>query len=456
LGFLRNVLEQGRVCNGDYPPAYAWVMAFPAWLLHGNPYWVARFGGAFFGVGLVLGIHVLLTQVKGRTAGLAAAVLVAGCPLFWLLQKTGVGSFANQLGLLLIPAVLWAYVSGRRFWLAATLAALAVAVPMMLLHALILLALLIQLTRSEGRRRMVLLAMLALAFVLALGIAFRLPPARGMVIASMLTGNYQLTEVNCPGWGAVMRVLVVDFISLKRIGYGSWMLNGTALAVTALFATMLAFGWRRRDSAWLMIGAWGLLASANLHLGLFQFTNYQREGWSLLIAMACMGGLIFDVLWRWRIGRSWRGVLGTGIALASAAGLLLPPAHNIPAGPAESDVVRFLLTLDPSATVLARNMSGFASGQGDVIRVLHPRTVSEMSGISSARGPVYFLRDYPRTSPQVSPVMRILQPALTEENEKALMRGEEDNRRLEAQLSGCEVRVTKVSPYLDVWQVLSE
>ena len=97
LGFLRDVLENGQVGNGDYPPAYSWVLAFPAWLLHGHPYWMARFGGAFFGAGLALGAYALLAQIRGRAAGLAAAALVAGCPVFVLLQKTGVGCFANQL-----------------------------------------------------------------------------------------------------------------------------------------------------------------------------------------------------------------------------------------------------------------------------------------------------------------------------------------------------------------------
>ncbi len=36
---------------------------------------------------------------------------MAGCPAFVLLQKTGVGCFANQLGSFLIPAALWAYAS---------------------------------------------------------------------------------------------------------------------------------------------------------------------------------------------------------------------------------------------------------------------------------------------------------------------------------------------------------
>lgn len=453
LGFLRDVLERGRVGNLDYPSAYAWVMAFPAWLLRGNPYWVARFGGAFFGMGLVLGTYALLAEVRGRVAGLAAAMLVAGCPVFWLLQKTGVGSFANQVGLLLIPAVLWAYVSDRRIWLTVALAALAVAVPMMLLHALILLALLMLMDRGGGRGRLALLALLALAFVLAVGLACRLPASRGMVIASMLTGRYEVVDQVGAGWSDVFRVLASDFLSIKRIGYGSWMLNGLAWASLAVFAAAAVRGWRRRDTAWRLVGAWGLLTSVNVHFGLFQFSNYQREGWSLLIAVACLGGLIFSALWRWRDRRSWRGFWGAGWTLIALAGLALPPSHALPAGQAESDVVRYLLEMDPAEIVLARNMSGFASGQGDVVRTLHPKRISEASEIPSGIEPVYFLRDRPSLFVQMSPVMRILQPALTKETEKTLRKAESDNQRLEESLSGCEVRIRKISPHLEVWQL---
>ena len=325
LGFLRDVLENGRVGNGDYPPAYSWVLAFPTWLLQGHPYWMARFGGAFFGAGLAMGVYALMAQVRGRAAGLAAAGLVAGCPAWVLLQKTGVGCFANQLGLLLIPAALWAYASGRRGWLALALAALAVAVPMMLLHAVLLLGLLVLADRDAGRARFAWLGILALAFALALGIALCLPPARGLVIAAMLTEQYGGMDQAGAGWGEILRTLAADFFAVKRVGYASGALDGLAAATTAAFALALAGGWIRRAAAWRLVGAWGLLTSLNVHLGLFQFTNYQREGWSLLLAAAALGALVFDVLWRTWTSRNGRMVLGAGLAAVSLAGLALPP-----------------------------------------------------------------------------------------------------------------------------------
>ena len=453
LGFLMDVLERGRVGNPAYPPAYSWVLAFPAWLLQGHPYWVARFGGAFFGAGLTLGVYTLLAQMRGRTAGLAGAALVAGCPAFFLLQKTGVGCFANQLGLLLIPAILWAYASGRRRGLVLALAALAVSVPMMLLHVVILLAILALLDRPAGRERLALLGILLLAFLLVLAMALCRPPAHGMSIAWSLSGRLDLPSLSGADWGAVLRTLAVDFFSFKRLGYASGLLNGLALAATAVFGLALAGGWRTRDAAWRLVGAWGLLASLNVHFGLLQFTNYQREGWSLLIATAVLGGLGFAALWRRGDPRRGQRLLGAGLALAALAGLACPPAHLIGSGPAEAEMVRYLLTLDPAATVLARDMTAVDSDQGDVVRTLHPNAVDSPRELAAAIKPVYFLRDHPARLPAVSLVMPILQPALTAMNEQAMKRAEADNRRLEEMLAGYEQYRSCVSPHLEVWQI---
>ena len=456
LGFLMDVLERGRVANPSYPPAYAWVQAFPAWWLREHPYWMARFGGAFFGAGLALGAYALLARVRGRVAGLAAAALVAGCPAFFWLQKTGVGSFANQLGLLLVLAALWAYASERRGWLAAVLAALAVAVPMMALHVLLLLATLILLDREAGRGRFVLLGLLAATFAAMLGLAIQLPPRRGLAIASMLLGKFITIGHPEAIWGDVLRALAADFFSVKRLGYSAWPIDGMALATAAVFAAAMVAGWRRRAAAWRLIGAWGLLTSVNVHLGLFQFTQYQREGWSLLLATAGLGALVFDAAWRRWTHRNGRRCLAGGLAVLSLAGLALPPAHVPAAGPAESDVVRYLLSLDPEAAVLARDMSGFESGQGDVVRTLHPQVLADVSGIAAAPGPVYFLRDRPPPRPRVSPVTKMLQPALASVNERAQERAEADNRRLEEQLAGFEIRKMEYSRYLEIWQIRPE
>jgi hypothetical protein len=451
LGFLMDVLARGKVANADYPPAYAWVMAFPARLWQGHPYWVARFGGAFFGAGLVLGTHALVSQWKGRAAGLAAAALVAGCPFFFLLQKTGVGAFANQLGLFLILAALWAFASKRFGWLALALAALAVSVPMMVLHLVLLLGLW---TLAEIRSRRlagVLVLLLAAAGFGVLALAMTIPPARGMVIASMLTGDYSLAKEAGAGWGDVFRVLAADFFSFKRMGYGSWVLSGGAIGVTTMFAAALAWGFRRKEAAWMLVGIWGLLTSVNLHLGFMQFTDYQREGWSFLLALACLGGLVFDGIWRWQSGRRWRTGWAAALAASALAGLVVPPVHAILAGPGESDIVEYVLKLEPEVTVLARRMSTFPSGQGDVVRTLHPRVIHDAGDVAGAAGPVHFLRDRPPETPEIPLAMRLLQPRQIRTMEKFLRQAESETHRLEEGLAGRAVRTMMVSDHLDVW-----
>ena len=455
LWFMRDVLEHGHVANALYPPAYSWVMAFPARLLPLHPYWVARFGGAFFGMGLALGVHVLLVQVKGRAAGLAAAALVAGCPVFWLLQKTGVGCFPNQLGLLLIPAVLWAYASGNRGWLALALAGLLVSVPMMLLHVLLLLGILwlaiLWLFEGFGWKNARWgLACLAVGVLGIFIVSLRLSPGQGMMIASQFTEDHPRVEWAAGlAWKEVWWTLLSDFLSIKRWGYGLWTANLAALGTTLVLGLAWIGGWRRRDVAWFTVGGWGLLASLNLHIGLFQFTNYQREGWSLLIALACLGGLLFDLLWHWRPAAGMRRLWTAAVAAVSLAGLWIPPTHAIPAGPSESDVVKFLLELDPATMLLSRNM------QGDVVRSLHEETVPDVWKLEQAKGPILFLRDRPQLVPEISPFMKVLQPSLTRLNEWTFEIAETANLDLERELrADYEIRgVKNVSPYLDVWEV---
>lgn len=451
LGFLANVLAQGKLSNDAYPPAHAWVMAFPAWVLHIQPYWTARFGGAFFGVGLTLGVYALITQMKNRAAGLAAAALVAGCPLFYLLQKTGVGSFANQLGLLLVIAALWAFTGRRHVLLALTGAALAVSVPMMLLHLLLLLTLWIFAERRSARGYLGLLGLLLLIGVGLLLITTRMPAERGIVIASMLTGQYSVAKEVNAGWIEVFRVLGTDFFSVKRIGYGSWALNGAALVTTGIFVAALISGIRKKDVAWRRVGLWGLLTSINLHLGWLQFTDYQREGWSFLLALACLGGLLFHAVWQWRSTRQWQTAWTTAIAIASLAGLAFPPAHTILAGPAESEVVKYLLRLDPNITVLARNTSSFPGGQGDVAKTLHRYTLHSADRLRAVRGSIHFLRADLSTTPNLPLAMQFIQPRQIQQMRLFLRHAKEEQQALEDAVSNRVLSVERVSPHLDVW-----
>ena len=451
LGFLMDVLGRGRVANPDYPPAYAWAMALPARLLPGHPYWMARFGGAFYGAGLVLGVYALSAQWKGRAAGLAAAGLAAGCPIFYLLQKTGVGSFANQMGLLMLVAALWSFSTRRYGWLVLAMAALAVSVPMMALHLALLLGLW---TFAERRPLSAHAGLLGLGLLGCIGLAalsLRMPPERGMAIASMLTGDYALAKAEAAGWGEVFRALASDYFEIKRLGYGSPALNAAALASVGLFIGALAGGIWKRDAAWRLVGLWGLLTGANLHLGLFQFTDYQREGWSFLLAVACWSGMAFEGIWSWRVGRVWRMAWGALLAVSALGGLAFPPRHAILAGPAESDLVREALGMDAATTILVRRTSSFPGGQGDVVRTLHPRTAHSVEELKGAEGPIVFLRDRPPAAPEITFAMRMLQPRQIRTMEKVCASAELDAQRIERELEGRAARIEKITPHLDAW-----
>ena len=140
-----------------------------------------------------------------------------------------------------------------------------------------------------------------------------------------------------------------------------------------------------------------------------------------------------------------------GLTVISLAGLIVYPSHTLLAGPGESDIVKYLMSLDPDVTVLARPMSTFPSGQGDVVRTLHPRVVHNVSNLAQAKGPVYFLRDHPPTTPDISPAMRYLQPRQIQAMEEFCEQAEGENGRLEESLSGRSVRVERISDNLDVW-----
>lgn len=453
LGFLQDVLARGKLANATYPPGYAWVQALSAWPLPMHPYWTARFGGAFFGTCLAVGTYAWVAEAKGRAAGLATALLVAGCPVFWLIQKTGVGCFANQAGLLLVVASLWAFSTQNHGFLLLSLGALAVTVPMMLLHVLLLLGLWTLSEPVPNRVRFRRLGLLGLAgAALPTLVATWMSASHGMVVATMLTGQFGLAATSDTAWTDVWRLLAGDFLAVKRWGYGSGFPNAAALASTALFVLAWAGGRRRRDVAWTRVGLWGLLTALNTHLGLFQFSEYQREGWSHLLALACLGGLFFDVAWQWLEGSPGQRALAWAWGVAGVAGLVFFPAHLPLQGPAESDWVRTLLELDPATTVLVRRTSEFPGGQGDLTGTLHPRTVHDAQEALRAQGPAVFLRDRPGDTGHVTWTMRGLQPQLARVRAAQMRKASLDNDRLEAALTGRIGRREQRTPQLElVW-----
>ncbi len=117
LQYLKDIVEQGILSNPAYPPGYHWLLALPVLIFSIDPYWVARFSGALFGTALVLAVFVMMEQMFSRRAAYLASFIAACFPPMMLLMKTGVGSFANQFGLLLLPVIFlfyFCFVTGKK------------------------------------------------------------------------------------------------------------------------------------------------------------------------------------------------------------------------------------------------------------------------------------------------------------------------------------------------------
>lgn len=425
LQFIRQVMAGGAVQNPVYPPAFSWIMALPAATFGLDPYGVARFGGAFWGAALVYALFAL-GRIGGRPwAGLCAAALVAFCPAWMPLIKTGVGVFANQFGLFLLPLILLFHLRiGRNaaFWLLMACAlALASAVPMMLI-ALMPVLLLDRLAsaairESRGWRST---ARWALALVPAFAVlGWHSAHIQGIHRAATMEivtgGAVKSPPVAEPRARAAPEtkppsanvLLLKDFCSVKRNGYGDARLNLAGAGLGLAFLAAVAVGLRRKNAALRLLGAWGLVASLQAGTGLFQFTGYQREGWSLLLAAAWLGGAAGARILALERGRPiWRG-----LALAFFGGCLLfslryPPGHAPSFSTAEDELVDVAraaadrVRRSPAElplTIVMRPFTGFHGNQGDPLAA----AVGESARVSTvAAGPETAWADVRRSGRQ--------------------------------------------------------
>ena len=393
LQFVRQVMADGMVHNQVYPPAFSWIMALPAATFGLDPYWPARFGGAFWGAGLALALFAIGRSGGRPWAGLIAAALAAFCPAWMPLLKTGVGIFANQLGLFLLPLILLFYLRGGRktdFWLLMAFAlALAAAVPMMLIAlmpVLLLDRLLAVSSRESSGWRSTGLLTLALipAFALLLWQSAHIQGIHREATLEIVTGKAVNTApaavAPAPAAGEIKPLntnvlLLKDFCSVKRHGYGNPWLNLAGGGLGLAFLAAGAVGLRRKNAVLRLLGAWGLVTSLQAGTGIFQFTGYQREGWSLLLATAWLGGEAGARMLAQERGRSlWRGLALAFFFVCFLGSLRYPPGHAASFSTAEdelidvardaADRVRHRETELP-LTVVMRAFTEFHGNQGD-------------------------------------------------------------------------------------------
>ena len=376
LQFLRNILDSGFVHNVMYPPGYHWILALPTAAFHLDPYLVARYGGAFFGAGLVLAVYVLVRSVSGNPAAMFAAFLVSCFPGLNLLLKTGVGAFANQLGLFFIPVVLYFYkkTEERKIQespttyalLALSLMGLSISVPMMLLHVLLILFI-VRLSQLIKRRDkwflqtgIIALSILPALILLSLHLLHAgpvhqqktmevitagasmnsAPSSQGEtsgVINQLPNTSMQLkTAFNHPAM-----ILLFDFLSGKRWGIGHF--AASIIGILILISSCISILWGLMGSkmGWVVLGFWGGLASLQTLTGFLQFSGYQREGWSLMIAAACLSGIISGFIYLW--GKRWvifRAAVVVAVLLSITVSFVYPPAHELRASCAEDEVIK--------------------------------------------------------------------------------------------------------------------
>ncbi len=342
LQFLRDVVHEGQLAHTLYPDAFHRVLALPVSLLNLDPYLVARYAGAWWGVLLVLLAYVSLKSAGTRSA-LAAAWLLAACPLFYPLIKTGVGSFPNQAGLVFLLGSLLALSSFRRLWFVglASIWGLALTVPLML-AAPALVALLDQFALRARRDALsrysaLLLAGVAVA-VFAGSFAFLALASRIDLshTVQMFTGIGELSPQPLP----LYKAMVADYFGIKRGGVGFGIGFAACMILGGFFASVWRLAQSRGFSSLRIVAVWGLLATVQSTLGVMQFTAYQRAGWELLLALALAGGPLLVLCADWLARKPGaRPAIRVLVAIVTLAGLLASPRHQPLLSGAEEDIV---------------------------------------------------------------------------------------------------------------------
>jgi hypothetical protein len=366
LHFIQSIKSNGMVINRMYPPGYPWVMALPAVVFDLDPYFVARYGGALWGVLLVLAVFVFLRRACASTSmALGGAYMVGVGPELHLLHKTSVGVFANQMGLFLIPVIFSFYLAWtmstthrRAPMLGLMLAwvAFCISTPMMTLHAAAIIgltSLLAILQRYPGARtRLWQLAALCLpAIMLLLTHVARTAdhfaePTLNVLAHGSPTHKANLghahpaaENLRAPDLSSPAIEAVKDYFSLKRAGYGDRPIDLAHVVLFLAFACTLGIGMRRQSPAYTLLGVWGLLTAIQSFTGILQFSKYQREGWSLLIAGSALAGVTIGGMGNALHRNLMRWILPAAAITAGVVSFRTPPAHVMFSCAAEDSLV---------------------------------------------------------------------------------------------------------------------
>lgn len=441
LHFLRDVINIGYLQNLIYPPGYHWVLALPTLTFHLDPFNVVRYVGAFFGAGLVLAVFVIVKGASDDTAAFLSAFLAACFPGFYLLQKTGVGAFANQLGLFFIPVILYFYIrmiendfrwSSYTFLFIVSLMGFTVSVPMMMIHVCLIIMLerifaLVKRPSGWVSRSMIVAASGIPALLLFL--FHLLHPVKVMQTEAVmffvkdqirLTADAAVTIhrtfifdwLNHPGMK-----MIIDFVSIKRWGFGNVLLDVIGWLFAIVFIVIFYHSVKKERPFLSIMSIWGMLTTVQSFTGFLQFSAYQREGWSLLIIIACLSGMVGVPIYRWSIDR-WRvmrPLLYLFLIFSCVWSIFLPPGHLMLNSWAEDDIIRIVRNLSSQAihqdplekrddhqdkdimvirnalseslpvAIVARKFSVWWTGQGEMINVVMHRPAAVENEVITER-----------------------------------------------------------------------
>ena len=392
LLFFKDIVTNGVIRHPAYPPGYHWVMALPSILFRLDPYLMARYGGAWFGLLLCASTYAFLRAWVSALPALLGAFLVACCPLFSILIKTGVGAFANQMGLALVPMVLLAYgrwrsttgAAARRTGMELVVMALGLAatVPLMLFRLGLVMGMDAIVSAVWRERR-------ASVWARLLGLALLLAPAGAMTAAHFGRSGEFWTRVTGEALtGARLREETLrhdpeqalqaggkppsvwwtagrDVVRVKRWGMSSVPMNAAAGAWLAVFAVTLVSGTRRGVVFESLVGWLGLLTGVQTLTGWLEFSNYQRGGWPFMLATAMVAGRIGADVY----GRIRPRVVARGLMIVGVAGCIVwigfcPPRHVAVTSSAEQELVEVTRQLADHEAHRAGVRAAWAFGAG--------------------------------------------------------------------------------------------
>jgi hypothetical protein len=356
LQFGMEIFASGHLAHPIYPVGHSWVHLLPALIFRIDLYTLYRYGGAFYGLTLVLGIFFVSRRAFSERAATCAAMLAAGSPFMLPLIRSGIGVYANQLGLTLIPFLLWAL--PRRFLLSVpAFIALALSVPMMMLDLLPVLMLYLLI-----RKKFLQLGLILLVGVCGAGLIYwkllHLPPEHLKATFYMLSGQEDVLS---------LPLLLQHFLSVKPVALTP--LTRAGVGILSLFSLSLLYRPPYRKPGNLPIILLCAFCGFQSVSGCFQFANYQRAGWLFLIGLAMVSGGI-----AWRLARIWHlQCIARPLFALSCAGLwFFPPLLQPHLSSAENELVAYLLSIpkDARGHIWSRPFNNLGGGQGDPVRVL--------------------------------------------------------------------------------------